>query len=570
MRRLLQAILGNGKAAAEEALRQGNAALAEGRLDEAAECYRRALAADPSGHPARVNLAYVLIEQRQPAAATALLQQAAGELRESDALLPDAWFLLGQACSQQGDGAGAVDAYRKALDARRDFPQALQELVRIAHARYEAADDRGASQVLEEVLRRQPSNAGALAGRGHVQLRQGDFEAAAQSFREVLDLHGANAQRLVDLASASHRLGRSGEAAALAEQALGLEPQHAAALNLRVVSLTAALRLAEAEAQAREALRLHPDDADLHWSLCIALMLQGKLKQAWPEHRWRWRTSVMATSARGMGAEPAWQGEPLAGRSILLVGEQGFGDTLQFVRYVPLVAKKAARVFVQAPAALRGLLGELPANCQVVDPDAGVRADFHCALMDLPEVFGTGLDEVPAAIPYLRADPARVDLWKTVLGDDPRRRVGISCSGNPAHTNDRHRSIPLERWSPVLRAGCRFMSLQPELRASDLAAAATLPLDLAPARELRDFADTAALLDALDLVITVDTSVAHLAGAIGRPVWILLPYCPDWRWMVGRDDSPWYPSARLYRQPAPGDWDSVLRRVQADLAEWQP
>ena len=569
MQRLLKALFGDGKAAAEEALRRGNAALGEGRLDDAAACYRQALAADPEGAAARVNLAYVLLEQGAHGPASDLLKEALGRLGAQDALLPDACFLHAQACERRQDADAAADAYRRALRARPAFAQAVQALVRLAHRRYEAADDPGALQLLDEVLRSDPNHAEALSGRGHVLLRQGDFEAAAATFRRVLDAHGANAQRLVDYASACHRLGELEQAIDCEEQALRLQPAHAGALNLRVVSLTGVLRLAEAETHAREALRTHPQDADLHWSLCIALMLQGKLKQAWPEHRWRWHSSVMATSAPVPRPEPAWRGEPLQGRSILLVSEQGFGDTLQFVRYVPLVAQTAARVIVQAQATLHGLLRGLPANCEVVDPARPVRADFHCALMDLPEVFATGLDEVPAAVPYLQADSRRVDAWRAALGEDPALRVGISCSGNPAHTNDRRRSIPLERWARVLETGHRFISLQPELRPSDLAAARTLPLDQGPARGLRDFADTAALMEALDLVITVDTSVAHLAGALGRPVWILLPYCPDWRWMVGRDDSPWYPTARLYRQPSPGDWDSVLRRVQEDVGRLQ-
>lgn len=570
MRRLLQAILGKGQPSAQEALDAGNAALGDGRLDEAAQCYRQALAADAGSAAAHVNLGYVLLQQRQAAQAADLLRRATQLTPATDPLHADASFLLGGAREQQDDTPGAIQAYQQALAARPAFAEAAEALVALAHRRYEAGDDAAALQILEAVLGAQPAHAAALSGRGHVLLRGGDFDAAAKTFRQVLTLHGPDAQRLADLASACHRLGLGDEAFALEEEALRLDPRHAGALNLRVVSLTGRLQPAQAEEEARAALRLHPDDADLHWSLCIALLLQGKLREAWPEHRWRWQSSVMATSVPAQRPEPAWRGEPLAGRSIVLVSEQGLGDTLQFVRYVPRVAQGAGRVFVQAPSTLHALLRELPDNCEVVRPTDAVRADFHCALMDLPEVFATGLDDIPADIPYLRADPARVQRWSAQLADAPRPRVGTVCSGNAAHTNDRNRSIPLQLWAPLLQAHARFISLQPEMRPADLAAAANLPLDLGPARQVRDFADTAALLQALDLVITVDTSVAHLAGALGRPVWILLPHCPDWRWMVGREDSPWYPSARLYRQPAPGDWVSVLQRVQSDLAAWRP
>lgn len=277
----------------------------------------------------------------------------------------------------------------------------------------------------------------------------------------------------------------------------------------------------------------------------------------------------MATSRPKPRPEPPWRGEPLAGRTILLATEQGFGDAIQFVRYVPLVAGMGARVLLQANPALQALLSQLPANCEVVGPADAVRADFHCALMDLPEVFGTTLQDVPATVRYLAADPERVRHWQARVRDGSGRpHVGLAWSGNPAHTNDRRRSIPLERFGGLLQCDCRFVSVQPQVRAADEAAARTLPLLLEPARALGDFADTAALLEAVDLVITVDTSVAHLAGALGRPVWILLPYVPDWRWMVGRDDSPWYPTARLFRQERPGDWAGVLERVREQLQRW--
>lgn len=554
--------------AAGQARRRGNAALQEGRLDDAQACYREALATDPADIASHVNLAFVLLEQQRPGDASALLQHAlALPAARAFADAQDAWFLLGQARQQEGQPGAAVAAYEQALRLRPDFAEALQALVLLAQQHYAHGQDAAVLAALEPVLRAQPHQAEALAGRGHALLRMGDYERAAQAFQLALAHHGASAQRLVDLASACVRLARHDEAARLVAEALAQEPGHATALNLRVVCLTEDLRLSEAEAAARDALRVHPEDADLHWSLAIALLLQGKLAEGWREHRWRWRTSVMATSAPAARAEPPWRGEPLAGRSIVLVSEQGLGDAIQCLRFVPAVARLAGRVLVQAHPKLHGLLADLPPNCEVLDPATPVRADLHCALMDLPEGLGTQLEELGQAVPYLRADPAKVAHWTPRVRDgSPRLHVGLAWSGNAAHTNDRQRSIPLARFADLLSADARFVAVQTDLRASDQAAADALPLVLEPSRALDDFADTAAMLAALDLVITVDSSVAHLAGALGRPTWLLLPYCPDWRWMVGRDDSPWYPGMRLFRQPRRGDWETVLRNVRVALA----
>lgn len=580
---------------AAQARQRGNAALAEGRLDEAARCYREALQADASDALAHVNLAYVLIEQEQCAEAAELLQRALGLRSSGDTHVQDAWYLLGEARRRVGEADSAIEAYQAALQAQPAFAEALHALlplllaagrktealqaaqqlvalrpsararVLLAQAHYSLGDDAGVLAALEPVLREQPDHADGLAGQGHALLRRVDYEGAAQAFRKALEVHGPSVDRLVNLASACHRLGRLDEAAALVRQALELDPTDAAALNLRVVGLTEDLRLAEAEAVAREALRTYPADADLHWSLSFALLMQGKLKEGWAEHRWRWQAAAMATTRPAPRPEPAWRGEPLADRSILLISEQGFGDTIQYVRYVPQVAASAARVLLQVPGALQGLLTNLPPNCEVVRPSDPVRADFHCALMDLPDVFGTTLKDIPPA-PYLRADPARVAQWSARVRDaSGRLHVGLAWSGNPAQSNDRRRSMPLELLAPLLQADCRFFSVQPQLRPADAAAAASLPLLTEPARSLADFADTAALLQALDLVITVDTSVAHLAGALGRPVWVLLTYCPDARWMIGRDDSPWYPTARLFRQQRRGDWPGVLAAVMREL-----
>ncbi len=267
-------------------------------------------------------------------------------------------------------------------------------------------------------------------------------------------------------------------------------------------------------------------------------------------------------------AQPQWRGEDIAGKTILLHAEQGFGDTIQFVRYAPLVAAKGASVILEAPDSLMPLLdGFNGVTTMIAHGQALPPFDLHCPLMSLPLAFGTTLATIPENGPYLRAPAERLEKWRTRLGALSGKRVGLVWSGKPAHKNDRNRSIALSRLAPLLAvAGVNFVSLQQDYRDADRAELANYPQLVRLDRELADFADTAAAVAALDLVITVDTAVAHLAGAMGKPVWILLSHVLDWRWLLERSDSPWYPSARLYRQAAIGDWDGVIARLAQDLA----
>jgi hypothetical protein len=270
---------------------------------------------------------------------------------------------------------------------------------------------------------------------------------------------------------------------------------------------------------------------------------------------------------RRMFRQQLWLGTPqIAGRTILLHGEQGLGDTIQFARYVKPLARAGASVMLEVAPSLKELLTGMDGAVSVfAQGEALPPFDLHCPLASLPLAFKTEPASIPAEIPYLAAPAARIEKWRARLDAVSRPRVALAWSGNPAHANDRNRSIPLARLEPLWSvAGPSFISVQRDLREGDagvLAAARLVHLG----GELADFADTAAVLALADLVISVDSAVAHLAGAVGRPVWILLPFSPDWRWMLAREDSPWYPTARLFRQPAIGDWESVVSRVRAEL-----
>ncbi|HMV32993.1 MAG TPA: glycosyltransferase family 9 protein, partial [Gemmatimonadales bacterium] len=324
---------------------------------------------------------------------------------------------------------------------------------------------------------------------------------------------------------------------------------------------------AEAIAACRRAIAVRPDWSEAHWNLALPLLRTGQYEEGWREFEWRF-TAARRRLRPEPSALPAWQGEPLAGRTLLVYWEQGFGDTIHFCRYVPLLAAAGARVLLQVQAPLRRLLAGLAGVAEFVGEDASaVRADFKVALMSLPHRFGTTLETIPATMPYLVAPALPAGL---TLGHSGRRRVGLAWGGSPAQTNNRFRSIPLADLAPLCALpGIDWYSLQVGATAAEAATLAAAGVtDLGP--RLGDFADTAAVMQELDLVLTIDTSVAHLAGALGRPTWILLSHTCCWRYLLDRTDSPWYPTARLFRQPARGAWAPVVAAVRTALEESRP
>jgi hypothetical protein len=315
------------------------------------------------------------------------------------------------------------------------------------------------------------------------------------------------------------------------------------------------------------AIALDPECGEAHFCKSVALLLCGDLVPGWVEHEWRWKNlnGPNIKDPRHF-RQPLWTGqEPLAGQTILLYGEQGFGDTLQFCRYASLVAERGARVLLEVREPLRRLMHSLVGPAGILRRgDPLPEFDRHCPLMSLPLAFGTTLGTIPAPRRYLAADASDVTRWRACLGED-RPRIGLAWSGNSLHPHDHRRNVPLAELLAALPASCHYVSLQKEVRDSDLRALREHAMVTDFSSELGDFAVTAALCECLDLVITVDTSVAHLCGALGVRTWVLLPSHPDWRWLLDTEDSPWYPTLRLFRQDAAGGWSGVLRRVAAAM-----
>jgi hypothetical protein len=346
-----------------------------------------------------------------------------------------------------------------------------------------------------------------------------------------------------------------------------IEPGRASALNDLAASLFRQQRDAEALGYIRQALAVEPGMAEAVATDAIWLLRHGRFREGWRRYEAR-RHSQQAIGMTREFPQPQWMGEPIHDRTILLHAEQGFGDTIQFARYAPLVAARGAKVILEVPPGLGRVLRDLPGLTQLTEFGLPLPAfDLYCPLVSLPLAFQTDLDSIPASIPYITADPARVFEWRGRLGPRRGARIGIAWSGNPGHREDRYRSIPLARLASLFadRPDREFHVLQRDLRDADRATLAGMPHLRDHSAALLDFADTAALIALMDLVITVDTSVAHLAGAMGWPVWLMLASVGDWRWLVERDDSPWYPSMWLFRQSRRGDWAEVFDRVGTQL-----
>jgi tetratricopeptide (TPR) repeat protein len=396
--------------------------------------------------------------------------------------------------------------------------------------------------------------------------------AAVASYDKAIAFAPKYAEAYNNRGNALYHLGRAEDAAASYELAIAIRPDYAEAYNNRGNALTSLHRCEPALASYDQAIALKSDYADAFFNKSVLLLLMGRMAEGWSLYEWR-KKKTNPIAARDT---PLWLGDAdIAGKTILLAEEQGLGDTIQFCRYAPLVAQRGARVILKVPPQLARLAAGLAGVAQVVETGHPLPAfDFHCPLMSLPLAFRTELATIPAAIPYLKADPVQSKIWKDRLGAKTKLRVGLVWSGGirpnqPVSVNQR-RNIPLARFAVLTNPDVTFYSLQKgqpgeselaELRASEWNGPEILDFTAA----IGNFADTAAFIDNLDLVISVDTAAAHLAGALGKPVWILNRFDTEWRWLLERTDSPWYPTARLFRQEKPGDWDSVLRHVKAEL-----
>ncbi|MGJ4941212.1 tetratricopeptide repeat protein [Bradyrhizobium sp. HKCCYLS1011] len=532
-----------------------------GRLDEAVKCFDRALQLKPDVPESWDALAGVLHQQGR-------LDEAAQAYDRALQLVPDRaeiWFRLGELLKAQERQLEAALSFDEALKFKPDDLEAANNagLIYFNTERYEEAIAR-----FDRSLRLKADQPGVLCLKTISLRRLRRYEEAFEAGKRAHALAPHDPDIANSFGCVLQNLGRYDEAVAVFDKAIAIRPDFADFHNHRGTSLAELHRFEEAFASFERAIALKPDLADAHWNAALFRLLVGDFTHGWAAREWGRKCRAVGFVDRTFDA-PLWLADaPLAGKTILLHSDEGLGDTIQFCRYATMVAEQGARVLLEVDAVLQPLLAGVAgvAQCLARGRDAVPAVDYHCPLSSLPLAFATRLETIPSAPSYLRLpSDDRVQIWRDRLGSRDRLRVGLVWCGNPAHLNDHNRSMPLSALAPLWDADAQFISLQKEPRPADRTFLATRGDILDPTAEVGDFVDTAALISCLDLVITVDTSVAHLSGALGKPTWIMLPFTPDYRWLLNRDDSPWYPSVRLFRQDASRDYARVVTRVRAAL-----
>ena len=563
-----------------------------GRFDEAYQLFRRALKINPRSVQANTNLALVLAQLDRYSQALVSLDKALAIEPDNLLTLNNRGHVLWRLKRQEE----ALESLDRALAINPNYADALCNR---GNALVDLKRFEEALASYDKALVINPNDAPALNNRANVLWALDRRDEALQSYDQALAIEPNDLSTLKDRGAALTLLHRAEEALACFERALALKPgdlyfifkrgsalaelnryeealacfdrvfesDNADALNDRGNVLAVLQRHADAIASFDRALAIAPEDAKVHWNRGFALLRTGDFEQGWKEYEWRGKLEEPWTRQREF-AQPRWRGEePVEGKTILIHAEQGFGDTIQFVRYVPLVAALGTKVVLDVQPALKTLLAGID-GAAVVTATGGELPpfDLHCPLMSLPLAFKTRLETIPAAVPYLAASPERLATWNERLPKSQALRVGIGWAGNPNFPHDDERSIGLSPLVPLLSIpGVQFLSLQKDLRDGDEEILRRHPHIIHLGDKLDDFDDTAAVMSLVDLVISSDTAPVHLAGALGRPVWILLKHTADWRWLIDREDNPWYSTARLFRQSKVGDWESVVGQVAAAL-----
>ena len=553
--------------------------------------YRRVLQEDANNYDARYLLGTALLQMGRFSDCVELLQSVVAARPD----MPDAHNNLGIAYKAQGKWESAARAFQAAIKANPDYSQALFNLGSVMeqrglsadaekcyrHALELDADDiptqyslanvlcsqqkwQEAEACYRELATRDPENLDLRVHVGFVLVRQKRFDEAVELFQQVLadkpDYHEIHN----NLSYVYERVGRFDEAVAAARRAIELQPEYAEGCNNLGTALKSLRRLDEACDCFRQALQLQPDFPLAEFNLGTTLLLEGDLKAGWPGYDRRGETLEIRPADYG---KPRWDGSSLNGKTILLYAEQGFGDVIQFIRYAAVVKELGGSVIVHCPKRLTALLSSYQCIDQlIVEGDQLPNFDVEAPLLSLPRILSTTLDSIPADIPYIFADTKLVDQWKLKRNEITGYQIGICWQGNSDYPRDAQRSPPLEHFAALAGVpGVSLVSLQKGEGTEQLGEAA---FDVETFGDDFDgsagaFMDTAAVMISLDLVVTSDTATAHLAGALGVPVWVALPYLPDWRWLLDRDDSPWSPTMRLFRQPALDDWNGAFTEIAA-------
>lgn len=576
-----------------EDLAAGFAHHSAGRLNDAAAFYKRILERDPGNAEALHLFGVLSLQQGHASAAVDLIGRAVARDGRADwhnnlgealravgryedaeasyhraiALDPsnaDAYSNLGAALEALGRLADAEQSYARAIAIDAGHAEARTNLANLLLAGYRTDDAIGH---FRRAIASAPHLVAAHCGLGNALRRQTHHADAEAAYRRALAIDPNDTPSLSNLGIALNAQGRTAEALAAYERALAIDPSLAEVyVNIGTAHYEQG-DMKKAWAATEKALAINPDLPRAHMNKALIHLVEGDYAQGWEEFRWRLR---LPESRAGRFSRPLWDGGDLAGKTILLHAEQGIGDNIMMLRYVPLLAARGAKVILDMPKTVRAVIGGLAGVTHVVaDGEPLPPFDCHLPLMGLPGAFGTTLDTVPANIPYLSVDEEKVERWRARIGDEGFR-VGIVWQGSKSYGADRMRSIPLRQFLPLADVpGVRLISLQQKIGLDQLAALPDAKIESFDGVDAEPFSDTPAILMSLDLVVTADSSIGHLAGALGRPVWVALAHMSDWRWQLARTDSPWYPKTRLFRQKTPGDWPGVFAQIAAALSEMQ-
>jgi tetratricopeptide (TPR) repeat protein len=533
-----------------------------GQLTEAEQLCRQIVSQRPDHAGALHYLGVLALQNGRDSEAVDLIQRAIALASNN----PEAYAHLGIALEHLGKLDEAEGAYRQAIALRADYLEAYIHLVTILRSKGQLDE---AQAACSRAIQIDSNCAEAYGNLGNLLKDRGKFNDAIIAYRRAIELKPHLADSHTNLGFALAEIGQVDEATAALSRSIAIKPQNPEAyLGLGNV-LSDEARWDEAIAAYQKSIAFSPDFAQAHNNLAFALLASGEFKHGWQELEWRWKCADNYQLPQRNLVQPTWDGSPLAGRTILIQTEHGFGDSIQFIRYVPLVAGHDGKIIIECQPELQRLFQTVHPSAQVIARgDPLPRFDVHCGLLSLPRIFGTTLGNIPNAVPYLYADDQKAAKWRARLADDPSAfNVGLVWTGNPANRLNRNRAVDFSMLAGLGNvAGVRFVSLQK--------GAATVNAKNPPpgfeivdwTDELKDFSDTAALITNLDLIISVDTAVAHLSAAMNKPVWLLIPFMPEWRWMLVREDSPWYPTMRLFRQETRGDWGAVVSRIAKELS----
>ena len=493
------------------------------------------------------------------------LEEAIENYSQAISMVPnyaEAYCNLANAFTQLEKHDEAIDNFQKALKIAPNFTDAL---FNISNPLLHLGRLNEALVYLNKANFLAPNDHLILSNRGLVLMQLGMTDDAVENFNRAIELCPSYADTYSNCGLALMDLGRVREALQYYERAINIDSKYYKALSNKGKALSKLGKYKDAIEQFNLALEINPEYAPTHWNKANALLTMGDFEQGWELYEWRWKTKELNLHMPSF-KKPLWLGaETLSGKTILLHAEQGLGDSIQFCRYAKLVSDLGAKVLLQTPKPLIDLFGNLKGVDLLVEEGNELPYfDYHCPLLSLPLALKTALSTIPKSTPYLFSSPEKKQLWINRINKQTGKLIGLAWSGNKNQGNDRNRSIKLSELLPYLPTGFTYISMQKELRDHDKEVLINSSIQHF-GEDLKDFTDTAALCDLMDMVVSVDTSIAHLAGAIGKPVSILLPFDPGWRWLLNRDDSPWYPSAKLYRQNDDALWEPVFKRLANDI-----